>query len=112
MTVASRHMQLSPILETLHLYLESTHPALLLLASTPDSRLMRGPFIWAGLDRMHGNSADKTLIVREAFAEDHHALVRDFILANILGMISAPHLDHQDRKSTRLNSSHLGISYA
>src|ERR1035438_304260 len=73
------------------------HPALLLLASTPGSRLMRGLFIWAGLDRMHGNSADKTLIVSEAFAEDHHTLVRDFILANILGMIPTPHLDnHHD----------------
>jgi hypothetical protein len=43
---------------------------------------------------MHGNSADKALIVCEAFAENHHALGRDFILANILGMIPAPHLDH------------------
>ena len=43
---------------------------------------------------MHGNTADKTLIMCEAFAEDHDALGRDFILTNILGMISAPHLDH------------------
>jgi hypothetical protein len=43
---------------------------------------------------MLGNSADKTLIVCEAFAEDNHALGRDFILANILGMIPTPHLDH------------------
>jgi hypothetical protein len=46
---------------------------------------------------MHWNSADKTLIVSEAFAENHHTLVRDLILANILGMIPAPHLDdHHD----------------
>ena len=43
---------------------------------------------------MNGNSADKALEVCEALAEDNHALVRDFILANILGMISTPHLDH------------------
>jgi hypothetical protein len=43
---------------------------------------------------MHRNPADKTLIVGEAFAEDNHALGRDFIFANILRMIPAPHLDH------------------
>src|ERR1700680_4973960 len=43
---------------------------------------------------MHGNSADKTLVVCEAFAENNYALGRDFILANILGMIPAPHLNN------------------
>jgi hypothetical protein len=42
---------------------------------------------------VNGNSADKALIVYEAFAKNHHALGRDLILANILG-ISSPHLDH------------------
>jgi hypothetical protein len=46
---------------------------------------------------MHGNSADKALIVCKAFAENNHSFGSDFILANILGMISAPHLDdHHD----------------
>ena len=40
------------------------------------------------------NSANKTLKVCEAFAENHHALVRDFIFANVLGMIATAHLDH------------------
>ncbi len=64
------------------------------LGLTPDSRLLCGLFLRFGSVRMPGNSADKALIVCEAFAEDHHALGRDFILANILGVISAPHLDH------------------
>ena len=46
---------------------------------------------------MHRKSTDKTLIVYEAFAEDHDPLGRDFILANILGVIPASHLNyHQD----------------
>src|ERR1035437_4996085 len=59
-----------------------------------DSRILRGLFRRAGSVRVNGNSADKTLIVSQAFAEDNYALVRDLILANILGMIPAPHLDH------------------
>jgi hypothetical protein len=43
---------------------------------------------------MHGDSADKTLKVCEAIAKDNHPLGCDFILANILGMIPATHLDH------------------
>jgi hypothetical protein len=43
---------------------------------------------------MDGNSADKALKVCEAFAEDNHALGRDFIFANILSMIATAHLDH------------------
>ena len=49
------------------------------------SRIQQGLFDRVGSVRMHRNSADKTLIVCEAFAEDHHSLGRDFILANILG---------------------------
>jgi hypothetical protein len=55
---------------------------------------MGGLYLLGGSVRMDGNSADKTLKVCEAFAEDNHSLVRDFIFANILGVISAPHLDH------------------
>ena len=40
------------------------------------------------------NSADKGLIVCETFAEDHDTFRRNFIFANILGMIAAPHLDY------------------
>jgi hypothetical protein len=40
------------------------------------------------------NSADKGLIFRQAFTQDNHAFGSDFIFANILGMISATHLDH------------------
>ena len=43
---------------------------------------------------MYGNSADEGLIVCEAFAENNHSLGSDFIFANVLGVISAPHLDH------------------
>ena len=43
---------------------------------------------------MYRDSTDKSLIVCKAFAENHHALVRDLIFANILGMISASHLDY------------------
>ncbi len=63
---------------------------------------------------MHWNSADKTLIVSEAFAENHHTLVRDLILANILGMIPAPlcaNISETSRPSTitvgRGKKSHL-----
>ena len=59
-----------------------------------DSRIQRGLFRRVGPARVNGNSADKALIVCEAFAENHHAPGRDFILANILGMIPAPHLDN------------------
>jgi hypothetical protein len=46
---------------------------------------------------MHRNSTDKTLIVCEAFAEDNDTLGCDFILADVLGMITAAHLDnHHD----------------
>lgn len=44
---------------------------------------------------MDGNPGDKSLIVCESVAEDHHAFRSDFILANILGMIPAAHLDHR-----------------
>jgi hypothetical protein len=43
---------------------------------------------------MHGNSTDKTLIIYEALAQNHHSLGSDFIFTNILGMIPASHLDH------------------
>jgi hypothetical protein len=62
-----------------------------------DSRILWGLFLVDWLFHVHWNSADKTLIVCEPFAEDHYALARDFIFANILGMISATHLDnHHD----------------
>src|ERR1700679_2349325 len=57
-------------------------------------RIMGGLYLLGGRVRMHRNSADKTLKVSEAFAEDNHARGRDFILANILGMIPAAHFDH------------------
>jgi hypothetical protein len=69
-------------------------PEIFSLFVTPYSRLFDGPFLRFGSIRMYGNSADKTLIVCEAFAEDNHSLESDFILANILGMIPAPHLNH------------------
>jgi len=43
---------------------------------------------------MHRKSADKALIIREAVAEDNHTVGCNFIFSNILGVISAPHLDH------------------
>ena len=43
---------------------------------------------------MYGDSADKSLIVCETFAENDYALRGDFIFANILGMIPSPHFDH------------------
>ena len=46
---------------------------------------------------MHRNTADKALMVCEAFDEDNYALGSDFIFANVLGMISDPHFDsHHD----------------
>ena len=59
-----------------------------------DSGIQRGLSRGVGPVRSTGNSTDKALIVCQALAENHHALVRDFILANILGMISAAHLDY------------------
>src|ERR1035437_3978247 len=59
-----------------------------------DFRIIGGIFLLGQPVGTNRNSADKCLIVCEAFAEDNHTLVRDFILANILGMISTPHLDH------------------
>src|ERR1017187_6407971 len=67
------------------------------LSAVLNSGVLRGIFLRAGSVRMHGNSADKALIVCETFAENNYALGRDFILANILGVIPAPHLDnHHD----------------
>ena len=62
-----------------------------------DSRIQRRLVRRVGPVRSNGNSADKALIVCEALAENQHALVRDLILANILGVITASHLDdHHD----------------
>ena len=58
------------------------------------SCIQRGPFGRAEPVNSNGNSADEALIVCEAFAENHDALFCDFILPNILGMISASHLDY------------------
>ena len=44
--------------------------------------------------RMHRNSADQALIVCQALVQNNHALRRDFIFANLLGVIAAAHLDH------------------
>jgi len=43
---------------------------------------------------MYWKSSDEPLIVCESRAEEHYTLVRNLILANILGMVSTPHLDH------------------
>ena len=43
---------------------------------------------------MYGNSADKSLIVCEAFSKNDYALRPNFIFTNILGMIAPPHLNH------------------
>ena len=51
-------------------------------------------FLLLGSIRIHGNAADKSLIVYETFAKNDYAAGRDFILANILGVVSAPHLDN------------------
>ena len=59
-----------------------------------DSSILRGFFSRVGSVHTNGNSADKALIVCEAFAENHHTFRGDFILANILGVIPAAHLDH------------------
>ena len=67
----------------------SKHLALVLA-----SRIQRRLFRRIGPVRMNGDSADKSLIVRKALAENHHALGCDFVLANILGMVPAAHLDH------------------
>ena len=62
-----------------------------------DSGIQRGLSRGVGPVRSTGNSTDKALIVCQALAENHHAVGRDFILANILGVISTAHLDdHQD----------------
>src|SRR2546426_8570414 len=42
---------------------------------------------------------------------ERDALVDRYIVLD-LGIVADPHAGHQDRKSTRLNSSHLVISYA
>src|SRR5579863_2222259 len=57
-------------------------------------RTMRGLYLLTGRVQTHRNSADQTLIVRQALVQNYHALRRDFIFANILGMISAAHLYH------------------
>ena len=59
-----------------------------------DSWSWRGLFLRVGPVLMYGNSADESLILCESFAEDHYSLGSDFVLANILGVISAAHLDH------------------
>lgn len=43
---------------------------------------------------MHRNPRDKTLIICEAFIQDDDTAGRDFIFADILGMITATHLDN------------------
>ena len=64
------------------------------LSSVLDSGVLRGLFLRVGSAGVYGDSADKALIFCEALAQNHHAFGRDFIFANILGMIAAPHLDH------------------
>src|ERR1700683_3564234 len=59
-----------------------------------DFQIMGGFFLLCGSVRMHRNSADEALIVCEAFTEDDDTLGCNFILANILGMITAAHLDN------------------
>src|ERR1019366_6016957 len=62
-----------------------------------DSRIQWRLFRRGGGIRGDGNSTDRALKVCKALAEDNNALVRDFIFANILCMIPAPHLDnHHD----------------
>jgi hypothetical protein len=65
-----------------------------LLGVVLDSRIQQGLFRRLRSVRANGNSADETLIVSEAFAEDNHSLGSDLIFANILGVIPTPHLDH------------------
>src|SRR5579862_9377365 len=57
-------------------------------------RIMRELYLLTGPVQTHRNSADQTLIVCQALVHNYHALRRDFIFANILGMIAAAHLDH------------------
>ena len=64
------------------------------LSAVLDSGIQRSLLRRVGPVGSNGNSADKALIFSETFAENHHALGRDLILANILGMISTPHLDY------------------
>src|SRR5579863_5738912 len=59
-----------------------------------DFRVMEGPLFPCGPDRTHRKSADKPLKACQALVNNHHTLRSDFILADILGMISATHLDN------------------
>src|SRR5665811_2355783 len=51
----------------------------------------------AGSVQMLRNSGDQALIIREALADEDHALGGDFIFADILAMVATAHLDnHHD----------------
>src|SRR5256885_13098688 len=54
-----------------------------------------------------GTEAEPERLPRQRVVENRVAHVRDHV-----GDDRAPEPDHRDRKSTRLNSSHLVISYA
>ena len=48
----------------------------------------------AGAVQMLRNSRDKAMIIREAFADDDHALGGDFIFADIFAMVATAHFDN------------------
>ena len=51
-------------------------------------------FIIAPSVQMLGNSGDEALIISEAVTDDDHTLGSDFILPDILAMVSTAHLDN------------------
>src|SRR5690554_8198174 len=62
-------------------------------------------------DQLNSGERDlERLIFITEFSDGHRAALREEVFVNLAGIISA--IDPQDRKSTRLNSSHVRISYA
>src|ERR1700690_382117 len=59
-----------------------------------DFRVMGEPFFLSRPARTHRKSAYKPLITCQALVQKHNTFRRDFILANILGMVAAAHLDN------------------
>src|SRR5690242_21355590 len=75
--------------------------------------------VWRGTDRRTGDDV-AIKILRTEFAEDPTTIERFLRERNVLSRLDDPHVvrlrdlvvEGEDRKSTRLNSSHMSISYA
>jgi hypothetical protein len=57
-------------------------------------RIKGGLCLLVGPVRTYGKSADQALIICQALVQNDHALRRDFIFPDILGVIATAHLDH------------------